>query len=154
MNCCHWLMKILLINVFRSWMLVHGNSSSFFYFSSSNGNFLYLISLKYFSFSSVQHTLIGPLGTQFLQLLILHSGHPSYLCMQQLEIDIRLRFKEISGHICQNSSLKQSAIFSNNLCPTIWKQRLELIDFVSLGCTMQIITCKRLRSWSIKQMHW
>lgn len=146
MNCCHWLMQTLLINVFRSWMLVHGNSSSFFYFSSSNGNFLYLISLKYFSFSSVQHTLMGPLGGRFLQLVILHSGHSSYLCIQQLQINIRLRFKEISGRICRNCSRKQSAIFPSNVCPTVWKQRLEIIDFVSLGFTMLIITCKRLRS--------
>lgn len=63
----------------------------FFYFSSANGNFLYLTNLKYSSFSSVQQTLVGPLGSQFLQLVILHSGCPSYLCIQQRQINTGLK---------------------------------------------------------------
>lgn len=110
----------------------------FFYFSSCNGNFLYLISLKYFSFSPVQHTLMGPLGGLFLPFLILHSGRPSDLCIQQLQINTRLRFKEISGCICWNCScifLKQC--LSNCMKTKTWNNWFYLFRLHNADYYMQ-----------------
>lgn len=82
-------------------------------------NYFFLISLKYFSFSSVQHMLMAPLGGQFPQLVILHSGSSSNLFIWQFQINIRIRLKEISVYIYLNCSWKQSALFSNNVCPIV-----------------------------------